>query len=96
MVDPRWVIPVAAELVDMAAEADLVVVYEDGLLRGGVGSAVAEALHAAGVDTPLRQLAFPSVYPEHATRDEVLAEYGLDQESAASQVRQWALELADR
>lgn len=96
VVDPRWVIPVAAELVDMAAEADLVVVYEDGLLRGGVGSAVAEALHAAGVDTPLRQLAFPSVYPEHATRDEVLAEYGLDQESAASQVRQWALELADR
>ena len=96
VVDPRWVIPVAAELVEMAAEADLVVVYEDGLLRGGVGSAVAEALHAAGVDAPLRQLAFPSVYPEHASRDEVLAEYGLDQESAASQVRQWALELADR
>lgn len=96
VVDPRWVIPVAAELVEMAAEADLVVVYEDGLLRGGVGSAVAEALHAAGVDTPLRQLAFPSVYPEHASRDEVLAEYGLDQASAASQVRQWALELADR
>lgn len=96
VVDPRWVIPVAAELVEMAAEADLVVVYEDGLLRGGVGSAVAEALHATGVDTPLRQLAFPSVYPEHASRDEVLAEYGLDQESAASQVRQWALELADR
>lgn len=96
VVDPRWVIPVAAELVDMAAEADLVVVYEDGLLRGGVGSAVAEALRAAGVDTPLRQLAFPSVYPEHASRDEVLAEYGLDQASALAQVRQWALELADR
>ena len=96
VVDPRWVIPVAAELVEMAAEADLVVVYEDGLLRGGVGSAVAEALHAAGVDTPLRQLAFPSVYPEHASRDEVLAEYGLDQASALAQVRQWALELADR
>lgn len=96
VVDPRWVIPVAAELVEMAAEADLVVVYEDGLLRGGVGSAVAEALHAAGVDAPLRQLAFPSVYPEHATRDEVLAEYGLDQASALAQVRQWALELADR
>ena len=96
VVDPRWVIPVAAELVEMAAEADLVVVYEDGLLRGGVGSAVAEALHAAGVDAPLRQLAFPSVYPEHASRDEVLAEYGLDQASALSQVRQWALELADR
>ena len=96
VVDPRWVIPVAAELVDMAADADLVVVYEDGLLRGGVGSAVAEALHAAGVDTPLRQLAFPSVFPQHASRDEVLAEYGLDAASATDQVRQWALELADR
>lgn len=96
VVDPRWVIPVAAELVDMAADADLVVVYEDGLLRGGVGSAVAEALHAAGVDTPLRQLAFPSVFPQHASRDEVLEEYGLDAASATDQVRQWALELADR
>lgn len=96
VVDPRWVIPVATELVDMAADADLVVVYEDGLLRGGVGSAVAEALHAAGVDTPLRQLAFPSVFPQHASRDEVLAEYGLDAASATDQVRQWALELADR
>lgn len=96
VVDPRWVIPVAAELVDKAADADLVVVYEDGLLRGGVGSAVAEALHAAGVDTPLRQLAFPSVFPQHASRDEVLAEYGLDAASATDQVRQWALELADR
>ena len=96
VVDPRWVVPVAPELIDMSASADLVVVYEDGVMRGGVGSAVAEALHAAEIDTPLRQLAFPSVYPKHASRDEVLAEYGLDAESATEQVRTWALDLADR
>lgn len=95
VVDPRWVIPVAPELVDMAADADMVVVYEDGMLRGGVGSAVAETFHAAGIDTPLRQLAFPSVFPKHASRDEVLEEYGLDAASATEQVRQWALQLAD-
>lgn len=96
VVDPRWVIPVAPDLVAMAAHADMVVVYEDGIVRGGVGSAVAEALAAAEVDTPVRLLAFPDIFPEHASRGQLLAEYGLDAVSAAAQVRQWAEALADK
>jgi len=95
VVDPRWVIPVSSDVLELAAEADLVVVYEDGVVRGGVGSAVAEALAAAEVDTPVRQLAFPDIFPLHASRGEILQEYGLDPASAADQVRQWAASLAD-
>ncbi|WP_286204710.1 1-deoxy-D-xylulose-5-phosphate synthase [Corynebacterium afermentans] len=95
VVDPRWVIPVSSDVLELAAEADLVVVYEDGVVRGGVGSAVAEALAAAEVDTPVRQLAFPDIFPLHASRGEILQEYGLDPVSAADQVRQWADSLAD-
>ena len=73
----------------------MVVVYEDGIIRGGVGSAIAEAFSAAEVDTPLRQLAFPDVFPLHGSRDEILEEYGLDAESAALQIREWAQRLAD-
>lgn len=95
VVDPRWVIPVSSDVLELAAEADLVVVYEDGVVRGGVGSAVAEALVAAEVDTPVRQLAFPDIFPLHASRGEILQEYGLDPVSAAQQVREWAGSLAD-
>ena len=45
---------------------------------------------------PVRQLAFPDVFPPHASRGEILAMYGLDAVSAAQQVREWALGLADR
>ncbi|WCZ39053.1 1-deoxy-D-xylulose-5-phosphate synthase [Corynebacterium jeddahense] len=95
VVDPRWVVPVSADVFDLAADADLVVVYEDGIVRGGVGSAVGEALSAAEVDTPVRQLAFPDIFPKHASRAEVLEEYGLAPDAAARQVRQWAATLAD-
>ena len=95
VVDPRWVIPISVDIIVLAAQVDLVVVYEDGVIRGGVGSAVAEALSAAEVDTPVRMLAFPDVFPLHGTRGEILAQYGLDAVSAAEQVREWICGLAD-
>ncbi|UIZ91367.1 1-deoxy-D-xylulose-5-phosphate synthase [Corynebacterium sp. CNCTC7651] len=96
VIDPRWVIPVSPDIIAMAVEADMVVVYEDGIVRAGVGSAISEALAAAEVDTPVRHLAFPDIFPAHASRGEVFAEYGLDAVSAAQQVREWAAALADR
>ena len=95
VVDPRWVLPVSPSVIDEAAQADLVVVYEDGVVRGGVGSAVTEAVAAAELDVPVRHLAFPDVFPLHASRTEILEQYGLDPVSAATQVREWARSLAD-
>jgi len=94
VVDPRWVVPVNPELIDLAAGSDMVVVYEDGVVRGGIGSALAEALSAAEVDTPVRNLAFPDIFPQHGSRDELLHLYGLDAEGAAAAVRGWADALA--
>lgn len=96
VVDPRWVVPVNPEIVERAAAADLAVVFEDGVVRGGVGSAVAEALSAAEVDTPVRHLAFPDLFPAHGSRSEVLEEYGLDADSAGRAIRGWAEELLER
>ncbi len=73
----------------MADDHDLVVVLEDGVIRGGVGSLIAEALSAAGVDTPLRRLGFPSVFPGHATRAELLTEVGLDPDGVVSSITGW-------
>ncbi|WIM68972.1 1-deoxy-D-xylulose-5-phosphate synthase [Corynebacterium breve] len=89
VVDPRWVIPVSPHLVDLTAGADLVVTYEDGIIHGGVGTSLSEAMSAAQVDTPLRQLAFPTVFPLHSSRSQLLREVGLDAESATNTVRGW-------
>ena len=76
-------------MVALAGDHDLVVTLEDGIRRGGVGSAVAEALSAAEVDTPIRHLAFPDLFPAHASRSELLAEVGLDAEGAQNSILGW-------
>src|SRR5690625_5680923 len=48
VVDPRWVLPVSPDLVTLPTKHDLVVVVEDGLGTGGIGSAVRDALAEAG------------------------------------------------
>ena len=89
VVDPRWIVPIAGSLVGLADDHDLVVVIEDGIVRGGVGSLLAEVLSAAEVDTPLRRLGFPSVFPMHSSRSELLAEVGLDHDGVLASVRSW-------
>ncbi len=89
VIDPRWVVPVAQSLVAMADDHDLVITVEDGVVRGGVGSLLGEAMSAAEVDTPLRQLAFPGIFPQHASRSELLAEVGLDVDGVTASVTGW-------
>ncbi len=75
--DPRWVNPVAPDLVALAAHHRFVLTVEDNLRVGGVGSAVAQALRDAGVETPIYNLGIPPRFLEHAKRAETLAEIGL-------------------
>ena len=95
VVDPRWIVPVAQSIVAMADDHDLVVVLEDGIVRGGVGSLISEALSAAEVDTPLRRLAFPDVFPLHASRSELLAEVGLDVDGVVASINTWLASPAE-
>ena len=68
VVDPRWVRPVPAELVALAAAHRLVVTVEDGVRAGGVGDALAQALRDADVPVPLRDLGVPVDWHPHGTR----------------------------
>jgi len=89
VVDPRWIVPVAGSLIGLADDHDLVVVIEDGIIRGGIGSLISEALSAAEVDTPLRRLGFPSMFPMHSSRGELLAEVGLDHDGILASIEGW-------
>jgi 1-deoxy-D-xylulose-5-phosphate synthase len=86
VVDPRWVKPVATELAPLAAEHRLVVTVEDNVRAGGAGSAMAQALRDAGVDTPLRDLGIPPRFLAHGKRQEILAEVGLTLEGIVDAV----------
>jgi len=86
VVDPRWVVPVPAELVELARGYRLVLTVEDGGRSGGIGSAVSQALRDADVDVPTRDLGIPQRFLDHASRAEVLAEIGLTAQDVARRV----------
>jgi 1-deoxy-D-xylulose-5-phosphate synthase len=84
VVDPRWVLPVSDDLVDLARSAGAVAVVEDNLVSGGVGAAVGLALREAGVAVPLHQYGIPKQFLEHASRGQVLEEIGLTADAVAT------------
>ncbi len=97
VVDPRWVRPIPAELVDLAAEHRLVVSVEDGVRTGGVGDALGQAMRDAGLAVPLCNLGVPVDWHPHGTRAEILADLGLTAQDVARTVVETVsgLELAN-
>ena len=86
MVDPRWVKPVDAALIDLAREHRLVVSVEDNGRVGGCGAALLQALNDAGVRTPFRLHGIPQEFLDHAKRDVILARIGLDAQTLARSI----------
>lgn len=89
VVDPRWIVPIPQSLVALSDDHDLVITIEDGVIHGGVGSLLSDALNASEVDTPRRQIAVPQKYLDHASRNEVLADYSLDADGIETTVVGW-------
>ena len=86
VVDPRWVVPVARSIVDLAADHRLVVTIEDGVRVGGIGTRVRQDLREAGVDTAVTELGLPDEFLEHGSRAQILEEAGLTPQHIARDV----------
>jgi 1-deoxy-D-xylulose-5-phosphate synthase len=85
----RFVKPLDAALVEeLARSHDALVTVEEGCAMGGAGSAVAEALHAAGVQTPVLMLGFKDEFVEHGDPAKLLALLGLDAEGIERSILQ--------
>ena len=76
VVDPRWLLPLSLDLVDMAAGYDAVISVEDGIVHGGFGWALRDGLAQAA--TPVRCLGVPQIFPEHGERAQMNADFGYD------------------
>jgi 1-deoxy-D-xylulose-5-phosphate synthase len=86
VIDPRWVVPVADSVIDLAAKHRLVVTIEDGIRVGGIGTRIRQAMRAAQVDTALNEVGLPDEFLEHATRDEILDRVGLNAQTIARDI----------
>ena len=79
VLDMRFVKPLDHDAILEAAQAhDLLVTLEDNVRIGGAGSGVAEVLAAQHEQVPLMMLGLPDEFIEHGSREELLAEAGLD------------------
>jgi 1-deoxy-D-xylulose-5-phosphate synthase len=79
VVNMRWAKPLDVELLlQVAATHEALVTVEDGCVMGGAGSAVGEALQAAGVLRPLLHLGLPDQFIEHGDPGKLMAMQGLD------------------
>lgn len=86
VIDPRWVIPVAASVVELAAQHRLVITIEDGIRVGGVGTRVRQVLRESGVDTAVDELGLPDEFIAHASREQILEDAGLTAAKIAQDV----------
>ena len=86
VVDPRWVLPISKDLIDLAAKHRLVVTLEDGVRVGGFGTRLRQDLRENEVDTGLNEVGIPAEFLEHAEREEILERLGLTAKSIARDI----------
>ena len=87
VVNMRWAKPLdLALLLKIAAIHDLLVTVEEGAIMGGAGSAVSEALQAAGVVKQVLHLGLKDEFIEHGEHAYLLALQGLDASGIAASI----------
>jgi 1-deoxy-D-xylulose-5-phosphate synthase len=89
VVNMRWAKPLDTKLLlDIASRHEALVTVEEGSIAGGAGSAVAEALQAAGIVKPVLHLGLRDEFIEHGDPATLLAQQGLDAAGIEAAVRQ--------
>ncbi len=91
VVNMRFVKPLDEELVlELARTHSAIVTVEDNAIAGGAGSAVTELLTAKNIQMQIMQLGLPDAFLEHASREQLLAEAGIDAAGIRSAVfKRW-------
>ncbi|MEO8012205.1 MAG: 1-deoxy-D-xylulose-5-phosphate synthase [Dokdonella sp.] len=88
LVNMRFIKPLDEALVlELARTHAAIVTVEDNAIMGGAGAGVGEMLSAHGISIPLLHLGLADSYLDHASREELLAEAGLDANGIESSIR---------
>ena len=88
VVNMRWAKPLDSELLLQVARSHAAIVtVEDAAMMGGAGSAVQEALQAAGVVLPVLSLGLPDLFIEHGEPAKLMSMHGLDAAGIEASIR---------
>ncbi len=86
--DMRFLAPVDEEaLHSVFRKFSKVVTVEDGVLKGGLGSAVLEFMCDNGYNAEVKRLGIPDYFVEHGTQEELIRECGFDTDSLLKEIR---------
>ena len=93
LVDMRFIKPLDESLLRELADTHArFVSVEDNALMGGAGSAVSEFFRRGNISVDLLQLGLPDIYQEHASREQLLTEAGLDSDGIRTAItNRWGL-----
>lgn len=95
--DMRFVKPLDAALVQqLAATHELLVTLEDNVIAGGAGSGVNALVASLPQPLPVLNLGLPDAFVSHGTREELLADCGLDAAGVLRAIQQRLRLLAER
>ena len=90
LIDMRFVKPLdKVVLKKYLKNADLFVSLEDGSVAGGAGSAVLEFCSEENIDIRSKIFGIPDKFIEHASREEMIAECGLDSSSLEERIKKY-------
>lgn len=89
VVNARWVKPLDVELITRVARlTGAILTIEEGVLAGGFGSSVIEALMEAGLgDTVVRRIGIPDEFATHGAPGLIREQYGLCRDGITASIR---------
>jgi 1-deoxy-D-xylulose-5-phosphate synthase len=97
VVNMRFVKPLDEALLrELVPQHVALVTLEENTVAGGAGGAVAELLDAAGLPGPRLHIGLPDRFIEHGSREQCLADAGLDTANVLAAIEKWWLPLAAR
>jgi 1-deoxy-D-xylulose-5-phosphate synthase len=87
--DMRFVAPLDKEVLhSVFKKFKYIITVEDGVLKGGFGSAVIEFMSDNGYNSEVRRLGIPDYFVEHGTQEELIKECGFDAEGIEIAIRE--------
>ncbi len=87
--DMRFIAPLDTSILhSVFKKFSKIITVEDGVLKGGFGSAVIEFMCDNGFLAEVRRLGIPDYFVEHGTQEELIRECGFDTESIKRVIRE--------
>ncbi|MDQ1690009.1 MAG: 1-deoxy-D-xylulose-5-phosphate synthase [Pseudonocardiales bacterium] len=96
VVDALWVTPISPALIELAADAEVVITVEDGIVVNGVGARLAQRLGEAGSSVPTRNFGVPVEFLDHGKVADVKARIGLTAQGIARRTVEFAAGIIGR